>query len=483
MFSTFSNIYSKYYDKYVESHPVNKLWDRLDRKVADDATTLSRADIILCAVMGLIGVAISLWAFAQTQRVPGINTYMSIFLQSDVGRVAENLVTPSGNHSRTAVHPISSILLTPIGYVLTAIGLSPIAAAKAMTVAICGANVALFAATVRLLGLPRYAVALFTALFISSACFVFWGSVIELFPFAGFTIILSLFLLAYTRPLKAVWWVVLNVLTLGITTTNWTAGLIATAARHRLKSFFAIATIALGSVGVLAVVQHPLFEKSAYFFNPIPLMRETNFTQPAMQAKGDYKAGWNPLTNLRSLYVTTVVAMPSEVEQQNTIELVTTNQTSSFPKGEISPVIATAAWVVLLGLGVWGAISHHPLRTVAIGVGVMLAFQTLLHSVYGEVTFLYSWHFMPMILLVTAFSWFSRYRWVAVGLAVTVIIFGGINNVHRLQATVTTAGCLSQLNSVKTYQSWDLIKTEPSRDTAKTYPPLDPADIKQCQPL
>ncbi|OYW83408.1 MAG: hypothetical protein B7Z20_12640 [Sphingobium sp. 32-64-5] len=275
----------------------------------------------------------------------------------------------------------------------------------------------------------------------------------------------------------------LNILTLGITTTNWTAGLIATAARHRLKSFFAIATIALGAVGVLSIIQNPLFDKAAYFFNPIPLMRETNFTQPSMQAKGDYESGWNPITNLRSLYVTTVIGMPDEVQQQNTIELVTTNQTSGFPKGEVSPVIATAAWVVLFGLGIWGAISHRPLRTVAIGVGLMLAFQTLLHSVYGEVTFLYSWHFMPMIVLVAAFSWFSRYRWVAVGLAVTVIIFGGINNINRLQSTIATAGCLAQLDSVKTYQSWDLIKTEPSRDIAKTYPPLPTADIERCHAL
>lgn len=483
MFKTLYTTFNRYYDALIAPLGISKWWDGLDRNSGTDRQPLTRADLALAVVLGLIALSVSLWGFEQTSRAEGINTYLSIFLQADIGRVAENLVTTSGNHARTSVHPIASILLYPFGAFLTLTGLAPLTAAKVLVVTISALNAALFSLILRLLGLPRLIGGLFTLLFISSACFVFWSSVIELFPFACFSILLALFLMFRICQSTALSWITANVLTLGLTTPNWIFGIIATAVRQKLKPFLLICTAALGFVGVVSIIQNPLFEKAAYFFNPIPLMREANFTQPAMQAQGSYETGWQPLNNLRSLYVTTIIAMPATIEVQNSIEIVTTNQTSGFPTGELSPVIATVAWVILFGLGVWGAIRHRLLRLPLIGVGLMLLFQSLLHSVYGEVTFLYSLHYLPLLVLIAACAWFTPFRHIAAVLTTVVIVFGTMNNIDRLQSTIDTAGCLSQLDSVKTYQSWDIIKTEPSRDTRPDYSPLSSADVERCQAL
>lgn len=65
------------------------------------------------------------------------------------------------------------------------------------------------------------------------------------------------------------------------------------------------------------------------------------------------------------------------------------------------------AWLGLLALGIWGAIQNRQAHTFSIGLGLMLLANGLLHSVYGEVTFLYAMHVIPMLTVLAAMSWFS----------------------------------------------------------------------------
>ena len=469
------------YDGSVGRLGLDRLWEIVDRSAVPGRIPLERQDSLVALGMAFVGMAVAIWGFTQTAQVDALNTHLSIFLQADIGRVAENLTTTSGAHARTAVHPIASILLYPFGGLLTALGVDPVLAAQAFVVLIMGANVATFSLILRLLGLPRSVGAVFTVLFMASACFIFWGGIIELFPFACFSILFAMFMMFRIQTAHWGWWVAVNMLTLGLTTPNWVFGLIATAVRLKLKPFLVISASSLFFVAVLAIVQNATFEKAALFFNPSPLKYEINYFQPTMDARGTYEEGWKPVNNLRNMYVTTIVGMPVEVEHQNAVELATTNQNTNFPEGEISPVLATAAWVVLFGLGIWGATRRREVRLPLAGAGLMLLSQTALYSIYGEVTFLYSLHFMPLLLLFASCAWFAPYRSIAVGLACAVIVFGGINNERRLQETISTADCLGNLDSVMHWQSWETIKKEPRRNADPDNPDIPPEDLEACK--
>ncbi|MEM5518141.1 hypothetical protein WNY37_14375 [Henriciella sp. AS95] len=481
MITAVRSLFDTVYDGSIGRLGLDGLWEKIDRSIKPGRLPLERRDISIAIGLGLIGMAVCIWAFTQTQRIDAINTHLSIFLQADIGRVADNMTSTGGAHARTSVHPIASILIYPFTAVLMAFGLGPIHAAATLVVLIMGVNVALFSLIIRLLGLPRPVGALFTVLFMASASFVFWSGIIELFPFAGFSLLLAMFMMFRIKTAHWAWWIVLNVLTLGLTTPNWVFGLIATAVRQKLKPFLVITAASLAVVGVLAVVQNATFAKAGLFFNPKLVAYEMNYIQPTMEDRGDYEQGWKPLSNLRSMYVTTVVAMPVDVEHQNGVELVTTNQSTGFPKGELAPVIAVSAWIVLFGLGIWGAFRRPELRLPLAGAGLMLLSQTALYSIYGEVTFLYSLHFMPLILLFASCAWFAPYKSVAVGLASVVIAFGAINNEQRLQETIETTNCLAGLESVQYWQSWDVLKSGVQRNANPDKPDFPPEDIAACK--
>ena len=167
---------SNIFDATVGRLWITRIWDSLDREVHSNGRALTRPDILLSLMLGACGIAVSIWAFFQTGRVPELHTMTELWLQADVPRAAENMVTTAGNHGRTSVHPIYSILLYPVGRLLMALGAEPLLAAKMVTVVVMGANVTLFSLTTRLLGLPQFAMALFSVLFMATASFMFWRS-------------------------------------------------------------------------------------------------------------------------------------------------------------------------------------------------------------------------------------------------------------------------------------------------------------------
>ncbi len=68
----------------------------------------------------------------------------------------------------------------------------------------------------------------------------------------------------------------------------------------------------------------------------------------------------------------------------------------------------------------------------------MIAFQAALHSVYGDPTFLYAPHFLPLLIVVAAWSWFTPLRWMAVGLAAFVAVAGFIDNAAQFRVSAAT---------------------------------------------
>lgn len=139
--------YDQCYDRYLKPTFVHTLWEKLDR-AGHHSVSLSRTDWIISAVFAGLALLLTLRGFHLAEL--GAKLFgSSTFMQADIGRVLDNMTSTRGEHSRTAVHPLSSILLTPIGLLLQLFGLSTHDAAKSMTVAIMTLNGGFFFLTLR----------------------------------------------------------------------------------------------------------------------------------------------------------------------------------------------------------------------------------------------------------------------------------------------------------------------------------------------
>ncbi|CAM5771479.1 hypothetical protein LMIY3S_03522 [Labrys miyagiensis] len=411
-------------------------------------------DLLFAAIFGCLAIAVATLGFSLTSQEHGLLEYKNIWFQADIARVIDNMTNLGGSHWRTSVHPITSILLYPAGFLLAESGFSTLQVGRAIVIAFCALNPALLFLVLRQLKMPREVAAVFTALFLASAAVIFWSSVVELYPIACFSLLPALYLMAYGRTSNRIWWVLASALTLSITVTNWSIGLIATFLRWRLRSFLFITFISLGIVLFLSLVQFFIFKDARIFIDPRGLKWDAvSFSEPVMQRRGLLSEGWHPLTNLEVLYVSAAVAPRARVEKQGQ-EYVATNQGDGFPCRTYSGPVASFAWVALLMLGAWGAVRNRRFRSFSLGLALMILGNGALHSVYGEVTFLYTMHTIPLLTILAAMSWFSPGRWIGIGLAAVVITAGGWNNWDELRRSAELAGQIGDMPGVSTIQAY-----------------------------
>jgi hypothetical protein len=91
------------------------------------------------------------------------------------------------------------------------------------------------------------------------------------------------------------------------------------------------------------------------------------------------------------------------------------------------------AWIGLLLLGTASLNrAQRPLRyTLLATIGGLLA----LHTVFGGEIFLYSMHYLPVLLVLAGLATLGKHRVLALVLAGVFAVAGGINNVHELKRT------------------------------------------------
>lgn len=398
------------------------------------------ADVALAAVLGATGAAASLAIFAGVGgSLTTGDAAINVWFQSDAPRVFENLTDRLSNHYRTSVHPASSILLMPIAAALMGLGLSAERAVSFMLAVASALTVMSVFTAIRLLGLPRIAAAGFGLLFLSSAGFLHWAGFPELNVFAGLSIALCLVALALGRRLGVVGWIAVSAGSLSITVTNWSVGLAATLVRWPFRKVVAISGTALVLVVVLALVQAATFRQANLFFLPRALKAEADWLQTSKGANAQ-GPGWSPVHNLRSLFVTTVVAPPPHEAVEEGGRLVS-NQFPASTGGTVA-VLASVGWLLLFVAGVWGALTSRRHRPIAAALAMMLGGQALLHLVYGSITFLYAPHVLPILIVTASFSWFTAARPAVLPIVLLVIAAAAWNNIGQLADAIAMVRAL-----------------------------------------
>jgi hypothetical protein len=79
---------------------------------------------------------------------------------------------------------------------------------------------------------------------------------------------------------------------------------------------------------------------------------------------------------------------------------------------ELSPLglAASLCWTLLLGIGTWAVATSRTHRQLRIALILSVVYQFALHLIYGGETFLYSMHFMPLLVMLAAWSTLSKFR-------------------------------------------------------------------------
>ncbi len=398
-------------------------------------------DILLVVVLAVVaGLASYLGArLINPETILDIRSKDTWF-DGDITRVFVDMAVYEADHGRSDVHPLFSLLVMPFVYIVKSVlSLEPLTAVRIIIAATTSIWVGLLFVLLRLIGCQRFDATLFSILAATSAASIFWFTIPETYPFGSLTLlaVLVLVVLAQYFPLSEWWFVLVGVLSLGITVTNWMAGIFATIVNYPWKKSLAIALKSLGIVVVLVVVQKIIFPGfNARFLLP-------NRTVSYELNDGITSSARMPLINIKSFIFDTVVmpAIDLAKNHESPNWHYMTVQLSSPGSGTLWGAIAVVLWIALLSLGVWGLFStkkHSRLRLV---LGLTLLGQLTLHLLYGDETFLYALHFLPLLVVLAAFSTLTRARILALVLAVALVLSAGANNSWQFyQATAFTHG-------------------------------------------
>ena len=355
-------------------------------------------DVLIALCLAVVAVTLSMSLSRQLPASLYSAEGNDAWFQADLGRAMRNMVDTRSNHFRTKVHPIASIAIHPVVTALRGVWPASDLQAALRVVWAVGALWAMgFYALCRLLAMGRVAGVCFALLAIGSAAFQFWFSVAETFAFGSLTLLAVLLVAAVAvhRPVRDRWIVLASVLSLSITVTNWVAGLVLALAQRPWRRALRLSAIAFLIVVALTVVQRGIYRFAKFFF--LGSREELDYVNVAEAGTWlDKLAGmfWSPMA---------IPALAIREQLPPDLDWLTV-QLSTPGSGSWAGGLALVLWSVLLLSGVYGLVTSQRWRSFAWVLLPTMGAQVLLHMVYGEETFLYAAHFLPLLLAVAVFA-------------------------------------------------------------------------------
>ncbi len=395
---------------------------------ADSARWRHRRDAAVMLVV--FGAALTLFLSLGSWIDPRMleRQTLDVWFQADIARVFENLTLRWSSHARTSHHPAFSLIgYSPTFVLIRGVGLEPALAARLVVALVGAAWGACIYLSLRWMGLRTLEALLFTTLGLTSASALAWFTVPETFSFGSLAIGLgALTVAAGTERLKRGDWDVLaSAAMLATTKTNWAIGILASWVRHGWRSVPRIAVNAFALVVVLWSVQEWIFPDTGWFLSLGRPEAGAILAPDAMGVQGV----------VRSVLVHTIVFPAiAVVDFPNLGEwpLMVTQRSGIGSSGAFG-LIASLGWMAVLCIGVYTALSSRAPRGLGFFLLAALGTQLVLHLLFGDETFLYSAHFLPLLVLLGALAVKGPWRRVSLGLAVTVVLAGGFNNVRQFQ--------------------------------------------------
>lgn len=402
-------------------------------------TGIDRTDW-LCASLLTLAVAVACLLLARS--MPSfLFQSMDFWFEADTLREISNMTRVHDDHYRTSVHPLFSLLtFIPVYLVKHGFSVSPLRAVLLVGSVVGGLWSGTLYLLFRLLGCRKPEATVFTLLGVVSASALFWLPVPNSYSWGSLSIMLALVLLLYTeqRPLGASVYVAASALTLSFTVTNWMAGLLVSLARWPWKQAVQLSVNALCLVVLLWGVQKVIFPSAQFF---IGQREETSFVNHP-QAGGIANVASSIV--FHSLVAPSVRFLKDDAYAQANADAFRLSERLTFQfsaPGSASPLglVAVGLWSALLLNGLWRMVTlDHHLRFRLV-LGSLLAFEFVLHMLYGEETFVYSLNFIPLLLAVAAVGALGTGRRIVTGMAAVLVLCVALNNWQQFQEAIHTA--------------------------------------------
>lgn len=384
----------------------------------------SKADFVVALIVFCLAAIGS--SVAQSRVNPAATAAPNVWFQADSGRVYKNMTERYSNHYRTKVHPLFSLATHPVVHGASLLGIDKAVAVRALVAAVAGLVLAMLFAILRVVGTRLFDALVYTALLAGSASALMFSAVPETFLFGSLTILVVVLFAALSERRRFPPFVDVGVsaLSLSMTVTNWVAGMLGTFSRHPLRQTIRITVDAFAVVTVLWAVQHALYPSSEFFLLS-PEERDYIFSDDAGSM-----ADKAVVFFLHSVIAPGVEVLPNRWTPDWPLFSV---QRAAVGTGGALGWPLAVGWTAMLALGLWAMWKDPANRRVKIVVASTVLFQFALHMVYGDETFLYSLHWVPLLVLIASFGAVPPYRRYALVLAIACAIGFAANNAHQFE--------------------------------------------------
>ncbi len=388
---------------------------------------MSRTDFLLVLVLGMVSAAMIWHNVARFdprffQEPIGNDAWF----EADLPIVADRMQHRWSDQARNSRHPLFPLLATVPVHVLKGAGLGEGAALRAFVAAIGGLWTVM--TCVLLFGLTRRRLdaLVFAALAHASAAAMFWLPVPDTYALGSISVMAPLALCAWDPAggRSASVYTAAAAASLAVTTSNWLTGVAAVISRRPWRQALQIAANSLTAVVLIWGLQRLLFPSAPFFIGEGV---QTRFILPE-------GAAGIPLA-LRAMF-SHVMVMPTIaiVAEAKWGGIMSVQHAALASAGGIG-VIAIGMWAGLLLTGAWAlATRGGPMR---LPLGLALAGHVLVYSLYGEETFLYGLHMLPLLVAVAACATQSRLRPAVLGLAAALTLVLAVHNGSALLQALT----------------------------------------------
>ena len=426
---------------------------------------LRHALTINALILVLLFAAGAFFSYWNSSKLPSeIKTSSSepyyphnVWFQADIARVYSNMTARKSDHYRTKVHPLFSISTNPMIHVLHKSGLSKDVAVKVLMSTITGLWLILLYSIFRFLDLQILDAILFSSLTLVSSAALFWISVPETFLFGSASILLVFAVSAAARGkvLPESWYMLLSASSLSMTVTNWMTGIANTFVNNPWKRSVQITINAFFMVAILWTLQKSLFPSAEFF---TVLDEEANYV--LLEESGGL------LDKIR-VFFTHSMLMPEVAVQDNPLTDKWPLLSIQFAKigstGAIG-LVGIIIWLSLLLYGVISIVKDNRNDKFRLVLGLTIAGQLLLHLVYGDETFLYSLHWLPLLVILSSYGARTSLRPIVIAGTVVLLGIAASNNLGQFDHVTRILHSLETIGKPETERQLliNAIKDSPS---------------------
>ncbi len=405
----------------------------------------------------LLGLSLALGAGLATyliaQQLLPVRYVNDIWFHGDSDLAYTMMVDPALDTYRRVRHPLYPIATPLIVFAETRLlGMTNQVAVDALSSVTASLWVTCLFTTCRLLRCCRLDSTLVTILAAVSSAAIFWFPVPESYGLASLTILIGLLFALWLEraPASRLSFIIINAITMSMTVTNWMVGIVTTLLHQSKREATKVFALSAGSVAVL-MIGYRLLRPLIFAHHHVPSgsgMSAAAVNMAIGANMGSGQANPHPVSFVARVLALNFFFQNSPGSSSRAFIFhafvmpginvtkygVLTVQNSSIGSGP-SPwsEISVVLWVVLLAAGLFGIVRAPVSQKFRILVALTLLGQCAIFLVFGDETFLFALHFLPLYASLIALATLTRYRYFVRATMAAAIVTIGVNNVLQIQ--------------------------------------------------